>query len=378
MKPLSGLLVVTIEQAVAAPFCTARLADAGARVIKIERPTGDFARAYDQAALGDSSYFVWINQGKESVAIDFKTPEDAELLHALISKADVFVQNLAPGALERAGFGSESLREKYPQLITCDISGYGESEAVKDLKAYDLLVQAESGLIDISGGPGEKGRIGVSISDIGTGMTAHAAILEAIIKRSVTGTGSGVSMSLFDVTAEWMTVPLIHAEHGKGAPTRGGLHHPSIAPYGGYKTNDGIETIVSIQNEREWFRYCETVLGDPDVATLDRFSDNNQRVENRAALDVAINRVVNHIDATEYRARLAKADLAFGAVNTVADLAEHVALRRRTVTTSENETLEIPASPIRWSDSASGNNPNSTKGAPKIGADTEKIRTEFR
>ena len=173
------------------------------------------------------------------------------------------MQNLAPGALERAGFGSASLRGKNPRLITCDISGYGEAEAVKELKAYDLLVQAESGLVDISGGPGERGRIGVSISDIGTGMTAHAAVLEALIKRSVTGKGSGVSMSLFDVTAEWMTVPLIHAEHGKGAPTRGGLHHPSIAPYGAYQTSDGIDTIVSIQNEREWIRYCEIVLQNP-------------------------------------------------------------------------------------------------------------------
>ncbi|MDC0939248.1 CaiB/BaiF CoA-transferase family protein [Pseudomonadales bacterium] len=373
MRPLEGLLVVSIEQAVAAPFCTARLVEAGARVIKVERPAGDFARGYDQAALGDSSYFVWINQGKESVVLDFKTPADAELLHALIAKADIFVQNLAPGALERAGFGSASLRGKNPRLITCDISGYGETAAVKELKAYDLLVQAESGLVDISGGPGERGRIGVSISDIGTGMTAHAAVLEALIKRSVTGKGSGVSMSLFDVTAEWMTVPLIHAEHGKGAPTRGGLHHPSIAPYGAYQTSDGIDTIVSIQNEREWIRYCEIVLQNPSLAIHTKFANNNLRVENRAALDAEIDAIVGGIDASEYRSRLAKADLAFGAVNTIADLANHIALRRRRIRTAEKDLLEIPATPIRWSDT----DPIDSKGIPAIGADTEKIREEF-
>ena len=374
MRPLEGLLVVSIEQAVAAPFCPARLVEAGARVIKVERPAGDFARGYDQAALGDSSYFVWINQGKESVVLDFKTPADAELLHALIARADIFVQNLAPGALERAGFGSASLRGKNPRLITCDISGYGEAEAVKELKAYDLLVQAESGLVDISGGPGERGRIGVSISDIGTGMTAHAAVLEALIKRSVTGKGSGVSMSLFDVTAEWMTVPLIHAEHGKGAPTRGGLHHPSIAPYGAYQTSDGIDTIVSIQNEREWIRYCEIVLQNPSIAIHKKFANNNLRVENRAALDAEIEAIVGSIDAFEYRSRLAKADLAFGAVNTIADLANHIALRRRRIRTAEKDLLEIPATPIRWSDT----DPIDGKGIPAIGADTEKIREEFQ
>ena len=373
MKPLSGLLVITVEQAVAAPFCSARLVDAGARVIKIERPVGDFARNYDAAALGDSSYFVWINQGKESVALDFKTPEDAELLHALISKADVFIQNLAPGALARAGFGSEALRKMHPHLITCDISGYGEAESVKDLKAYDLLVQAESGLIDISGGSGERGRIGVSISDIGTGMTAHAAVLEAIIKRGVTGKGSGLSMSLFDVTAEWMTVPLIHAEHGSGAPTRAGLHHPSIAPYGAYKTNDGVDTIVSIQNEREWLRYCKIVLENEPLTAHENFYNNNLRVINRAALDTEINLVVNKIDATEYRRRLAKADLAFGAVNTVNDLANHVALRRRRIKTTENKTLEIPAPPIQWS----GLPLQDSTGIPKTGADTDRVRKEF-
>ena len=229
-RPLEGILVVAIEQAVAAPLCTARLADAGARVIKIERQDGDFARGYDTAAGGESSYFAWLNQGKESVVLNYQSAEGAKLLEALIAKADILVQNMSPGALDRAGFGSEMLRNRHPALITCDISGYGDQPELSSMKAYDLLVQAESGLVSISGGPNELGRIGVSICDIGAGMTAHAGILEALVKRSTTGLGSGVSTSLFAVAAEWMTVPLIHAEYGSGAPKRVGLNHPSIAP----------------------------------------------------------------------------------------------------------------------------------------------------
>ena len=232
--PLSGILVVSIEQAVAAPLATCRLADAGARVIKIERPEGDFARGYDHAAAGEASYFVWTNRGKESLVLDYKQTPDAELLHRLLAKADVFVQNLAPGALSRAGFGSEALRQRYPRLITCDISGYGEGHAASDLKAYDLLVQCESGLVSVSGSPGEPGRIGVSVCDIGAGMNAHSAILNALLLRQRTGSGSAVSVSLFDGAADWMTVPYVHERYGAGAPGPAGLAHPSIAPYGGF------------------------------------------------------------------------------------------------------------------------------------------------
>ncbi len=266
MKPLQGMLVIAVEQAVAAPLCTARLADAGARVIKIERASGDFARAYDQAAGGESSYFAWLNHGKQSLVLDFKQEQDAALLHRLIGEADVLVQNLAPGAMLRAGFGAEAMRKRHPRLVTCDISGYGEAPELAHLKAYDLLLQAESGLIEISGGPGEPGRIGISLCDIGAGVTAHAAILEALLLRERSGNGSGVAVSLFDVAAEWMSVPFIHEVHGEGAPGRGGLHHPSIAPYGAYETRDGIKTILSIQNEREWVRLCEKVLERDDVA----------------------------------------------------------------------------------------------------------------
>jgi len=298
MKPLEGMLVVAIEQAVAAPLCTARLVDAGARVIKIERESGDFARLYDNAAGGESSYFTWLNHGKQSLLLDFKQREDAGLLHRIIARTDVLVQNLAPGAMERAGFGSSALRKVHPKLITCDISGYGDAPEVAHMKAYDLLVQAESGLIEISGGPGEPGRIGISLCDIGAGITAHGAILEALLLRERFGQGAGVAISLFDVAAEWMSVPYIHAVHGDGAPKRVGLHHPSIAPYGAYETSDGIKTILSIQNEREWVRLCGEVLQLPDLVTDVGFSSNTLRVKNRVALDQAIASVLAGIDAT--------------------------------------------------------------------------------
>ena len=214
MKPLEGILVVAIEQAVAAPVCTARLCEAGARVIKIERETGDFARGYDNVAGGDSSYFLWNNRGKESLVLDFKNQDDAALLHKILGDADVLVQNLAPGALKRSGFGSAALRERYPRLITCDISGYGDNESVSGMKAYDFLVQAESGLVSISGGVNELGRVGVSICDISAGMNAHAGVLEALLARQITGKGSGVQVSLFGTAADWMTVPLLHSDYG--------------------------------------------------------------------------------------------------------------------------------------------------------------------
>jgi len=269
-QPLTGLLVVAMEQAVAAPLCTARMVDAGERVIKLERDSGDFARGYDTAAGGDSSYFAWLNHGKESLVVNFKDAEDAALLQRLLSKADVFVQNLAPGALDKHGFSDTELRKRYPNLITCNITGYGDSESVKGLKAYDLLVQAESGLLAVSGAPDAPGRIGVSLCDIGCGVTAYAGILEALIQRSIQHQGSSVNVSLFDVAAEWMSVPLVHAETGDGAPMPVGLQHPSIAPYGAYQTADHKTTLLSIQNESEWQRFCETALELPGLANVAR------------------------------------------------------------------------------------------------------------
>lgn len=373
MKPLEGILVVSVEQAVAAPLCTARLVEAGARVIKIERPGGDFARGYDKAARGESSYFVWTNQGKESVVLDFKQESDKQLLEKLIASADVFVQNLAPGAMERAGFGSIELRARYPRLTTCDISGYGEAKEMAGMKAYDFLVQAESGLVAISGGVNEMGRIGVSVCDIGAGLAAHSAILEALLLRSRTGKGSGLKTSLFDVAAEWMSVPLIHNDFGDGPPTRQGLQHPSIAPYGAYETSDGVKTVISIQNEREWHRFCDVVLKAPAMAGDNRFCSNNDRVANREALDVQISSVIRRLNADEFSYRLTAASIAQGRINTVQGLSGHPALRRQEVFTGSGNKLGIPSSPVVWADGVAGK----TDGAPQLGAHTQSVRKEF-
>ena len=270
-KPLDGVVVVALEQAVAAPFCSSRLADAGARVIKVERPEGDFARGYDGAVQGESSYFVWINRGKESITLDLRRPDDKAQLKALIAAADVFIQNLAPGATGRMGLGSETLRAEFPRLITCDISGYGESGPLHKLKAYDMLVQAESGLVAVSGAPGPWGRIGVSICDIAAGMNGLIGVQQALIQRGRTGRGSGVKVSLFDSAAELMAVPYLQARYGNGAPERVGLRHPSIAPYGSFTCADGRELVLSIQNEREWQTFCEQVLMRPDMHSDMRF-----------------------------------------------------------------------------------------------------------
>ncbi|WP_320178927.1 CaiB/BaiF CoA-transferase family protein [Roseovarius pacificus] len=374
MKPLKDTLVVSIEQALAAPLCTARLAEAGARVIKIERAEGDFARGYDSAAKGTSSYFAWTNQGKESLALDFRAPYDAALLEKIIAKADVFIQNLAPGAMARAGFGSTELRNKYPQLITVDITGYGESDAVKHLKAYDFLIQAESGLTGISGGANEMGRIGVSICDIGAGMTCHAAVLEALMRREHTGEGAALAVSLFDVAADWMSVPLIHGEYGNGAPKRVGLRHPSMAPYGAFETSEGALTLIAIQNEREWQRFCKEVLRSNTAGSDPRFVSNNKRVANRDALEALISEVSKGLSLQEFRTRLARANIAFGAVNSVDDLGKHPALRRRDVTTEDNETIAIPAPPIRWLDVDETDRPSA---APAINQHGPALRAEF-
>ena len=373
---LDGLLVVAIEQAVAAPLCTSRLAAAGARVIKIERAEGDFARNYDTAALGESSYFTWINQGKESITLDFKAAQDKALLENILARADVLVQNLSPGALARAGFSTETLQTNNPRLITCDISGYGDDPALADLRAYDLLVQAESGLIEVSGGPGEAGRIGISICDIGAGMSAHAAILEALIARSVSGKARALKIALFDVAAEWMSVPFIHARYGEGAPARSGLHHPSIAPYGAYTTGDGTRTLISIQNEREWLRLCEEVFDDKAFATDPMFNTNNQRVGHRQQLDERIAKILKNMSATEFRSKLGAAKIAYGAINTTDDLLDHRALKTQEFANSAGDKLELPMSPVAHRTDAVGTN-TSERRAPQCGEHTDAIRQEF-
>ena len=355
----------------AAPFCTSRLADAGARVVKIERSEGDFARGYDHVAHGESAYFVWLNRGKESIVLDVKAPEDAALLNRMLARADVFVQNLAPGAAARAGFASEELRRRHPRLITCDISGYGEDGPYRDMKAYDLLVQCETGLASITGAPETPGRVGVSIADIACGMYAHAAVLQALYQRERTGEGRGVAVSLFDSIADWMTVPLLHQDYAGKAPARVGLNHPSIAPYGAFDLADGHKVAIAIQNEREWRAFCADVLGERELAADARFASNTMRVANRLALDTNIAAYFASLSREEASTRLRRAKIAFGAVNEVADLSLHPQLRRITIDTPTGP-VDVAAPPPRWDAQ-----PFEARPVPAIGQHTLALRQEF-
>ena len=360
-KPLDGLLVIALEQAVAAPLCSSRLADAGARVIKIERPEGDFARGYDTAVNGESSYFVWINRGKESVVLDLRQEADKVRLHGLIAAADVFIQNLAPGAARRLGFGSEQMRDLHPRLITCDVSGYGESGPLHQLKAYDLLVQAESGLVAVSGAPGPWGRIGVSLCDITAGMNAVIGILEALLQRERTGHGSVVKVSLFDSAADLMAVPYLQARYGGSEPKRVGLKHPSIAPYGSFTCADDRELVISIQNEREWASFCRIVLGDESLPKDPRFFSNAARTRHREELETLIQGIFSGLSYPQAVDRLTDAQTAYGAVNSVQDLIGHPQLRTRAMTVN-GQSVEVPAAPYRmeWDEPE-------FRGAPQIG-----------
>ena len=369
-KPLAGLTVLALEQAVAAPYCSSRLADAGARVIKVERPEGDFARGYDAAVGGLASYFVWLNRGKESLVADIKAPADAALLHGILATSDVFIQNLAPGAAARAGFGAE-LRQRHPRLITVEITGYGAGHSYADMKAYDLLVQAESGLAAITGHPAGPGRVGVSVCDIACGMSAHAAVLEALIARGITGQGARLEVSLFDGMADWMNVPLLYWEGTGRAPARVGLAHPSICPYGAFPTRDGHLVLVSIQNEREWARFCAGFLGEPGLPGTPGFGSNTIRVANRPAVDARVAQAFAVLDRDEAAARLRAAGTAYGFVNGVADLAGHPALRRATVGTP-NGPASIVAPPALRDGQAPALGP-----VPGIGQHSDAIRAEF-
>src|SRR5882672_4269951 len=374
MLPLEGLIVVAVEQAVAAPFCSSRLADAGAHVIKVERPEGDFARGYDAAAKGQSSYFVWLNRGKDSVVIDLASKEGRASLEGLIAGADVLIQNLKPGSMDKLGFSLERLKKDYPALICCTISGYGDDGPYADRKAYDLLIQAESGLASITGGPEGPSRVGVSIVDVATGATAHATILEALIARGRTGKGADIRISMFDVMADWLTVPLLNAEGGN-PPQRLGLAHPSIAPYGVFRSRDGRDILISIQSEREWKKLCTDVLDVPDLPSDPRFASMVERVRNRDLTDKTVGDIFATLSREELLKRLADADIAFAEVNTMADLTIHPHLRRIDVNT--------PKGPIRYPAPAAIviDQPRRYGAVPGIGdhtgtARTPKIRTK--
>ena len=371
-KPLEGLLIVSLEQAVAAPYCSARLADAGARVIKIERAEGDFARGYDSAVQGLSSYFVWLNRGKESLVADIKRPADAALLHSLVAKADVFLQNLAPGAAARSGFGSEALRDRHERLITVDISGYGETGEYATMKAYDLLIQAEAGLAMVTGHPAGPGRVGVSIADVGCGMNAYTGVLEALIERSQTGRGKGLKVSLFDAVADWMNVPLLYFEGTGQSPQRLGLAHPSICPYGAFATKDGALVLISIQNEREWVTFCAGFLDAPDLPSQSGFESNNVRVANRTVVDGRVGEVFAALTRDEAAAKLRASNTAYGFVNDLAALGRHPALRRTKVALPDGGVAEIVAPAVIRVGETLG-----LGAVPAVGANSAAIRAEF-
>jgi formyl-CoA transferase len=368
--PLDGLLVVSLEQAVAAPICACRLADAGARVIKVERPEGDFARYYDKLANGESAYFVWLNRGKESVVLDLGKPADQALLEAMLAKADVFVQNLKPGAVAKLGFAVERLRREYPRLIVCSISGYGESGPYASRKAYDLLIQAESGLASVTGGPEAPARVGVSVVDVAAGLNAYQAILEALIARARTGQGAALSVSMFDAMAEWMTVPLLQQEGGQ-PPRRLGLAHPSIAPYGVFRTADGVDVLISIQNDREWRVLAEKVLGDKALAADPAFATNVDRVNRRGETDARVAAVFAAADAAPLMERLAAADIAFARVTDMAALGRHPHLRRITVGLPSG-SVSYPAPAVQQMGASRRYGP-----VPALGEHTAKVRAEF-
>ncbi|WP_297834418.1 CaiB/BaiF CoA-transferase family protein [uncultured Roseibium sp.] len=339
--PLEGLKVVAIEQAVAAPYATSRLADAGATVTKVERPEGDFARGYDDVAKGQSSYFVWLNRGKDSITLDLGSDTGKEKLAQLIADADVLIQNLKPGALARLGFDPDRLVVDYPRLITCSISGFGETGPMADRKAYDLLIQAETGLCSITGGPNEPARVGISLVDIATGATAYTAILEALIQRGITGKGTQISVSMFDVLADWLTVPLLNHEGGK-SPQRVGLAHPSIAPYGVFQPKEGPAILIAIQSDREWRTLCSDFIGKPELGTDPRFSTNVARVNNRRETDAAVGEAFAKIDAETAIRLLTDANIALASVNDMEGLSTHPHLRRITVD-SPNGPVSFPA-----------------------------------
>jgi itaconate CoA-transferase len=328
-RPLDGITVVSLEHAIAAPFCTRQLADLGARVIKVERPgAGDFARAYDTRVRGQSSHFVWTNRSKESLALDLKEADALAALKTLLARADVLVQNLAPGAAARMGLSWRALHAQHPRLIVCDISGYGEDGPYRDRKAYDLLIQAEAGLLSVTGTPETPSKAGNSMADIAAGMYAYSGILAALLQRQRSGEGSHIDVSMLESLAEWMAYPMYYAFEGAPPPERSGASHASIYPYGPFRTADGT-VILGLQNEREWVTFCEQVLRRPALTQDPRFDTNAKRHTHRAALDVEIHQVFGQLSSAQVEQRLEAAQVAYGRMNDMAGLWAHPQLRSR-------------------------------------------------
>ena len=372
MKDLQGILVITLEQAVAAPYTSNLLAEAGARVIKVERPEGDFARNYDHVVKGESAYFVWLNRGKESVCLDVKDTADQKILLSMLRQADVFIQNLRTGAVNSLGLDYDSLQAINPGIIMCSISGYGEAGPYAEMKAYDLLVQAESGLSSVTGTPQGPARVGISMCDISTGMTAYAAILRSLIRRSKTNTGEHIKVSLFDVMADWMNVPLLHKAYGGIQIPRAGMNHASIAPYGMYHAADGKGVVFSIQNEREWKNFCRNIMQDESLAVDSRFDSVEKRVENRPALDETIVNVFSKYNQSELMDLLRKNNIACGRLNMLEDVLSHPQRREVTVDTPSG-SVELTASGVITDD-----NPTVSLPVPALGEHTDRIKAEFQ
>ena len=376
MLPLQGLTVVALEHAIAAPFATRQLADLGARVIKIERPgAGDFARGYDTRARGLSSHFVWVNRSKQSLTLDLKHPQAAQVLDSLVARADVVVQNLAPGAAERLGLGWAALSAKRPSLILCDISGYGNDGPDRDRKAYDLLIQSEAGFVSITGTPDEPCKAGIAIADIAAGMYAYTNILAALIERGRTGLGKHIDVSMLESLAEWMGHPLYYTLDDAEPPARSGAAHATIYPYGPFATGDGGSVMLGLQNEREWANFCSKVLGQPALATDARFAGNAQRVAARDALREIIVEAFRPLSAPQVVERLEAAQIANARVNTMHEVWAHPQLKAR----GRWREVGSPAGPLpallppgSWNDGAPRMDP-----VPALGEHTDALLAEL-
>jgi itaconate CoA-transferase len=330
MRPLEGITVVSLEQAVAAPFATRQFADLGARVIKIERPAGgDFARAYDENVRGMSAYFVWLNRGKESLTLDLKQASGRDIMARALARADIFIQNLAPGAADRLGLGATVLHAMHPRLIVCDISGYGDKGPYRDKKAYDLLIQSEAGLLAITGTPEQPAKVGASVADICTGMYAYSGVLTALLQRARTGQGSRVEVSMFEALCEWMLQPLLYTHFARKPIPRTGADHASIVPYGRFTAADGKDVMMGIQNEREWAAFCDKVLGRPELACDSRFATNSRRLQNREVLLAIVREAFGSLNAEQLVARLEAADIANARMNEVEEVWDHPQLKAR-------------------------------------------------
>ena len=366
---LQGTVVVSLEQAVAAPYCGLLLANAGARVIKVERPEGDFARGYDAGANGQSAIFAWLNRGKESICLNLKDADDLNVLRKILNRADVFISNLAPGAVDRMGLTDGVLRAENPGLITCAISGYGATGGAANKKAYDFLVQAESGICAVTGSENSPARVGVPLTDLSTGLTAFSAILRALIQRGRTGNGVDLNISMFDVMADWMNMPLLAHRYMGGAPMRAGLKHSFIAPYGAFECGDGGQVLLSVQSNREFAALCELVLDQPALPFDPRFAENPDRYINRVALDAIVTQAFAPFDTSTVLSKLDAARIANARLNSVAELSDHPFLQSSQAVIADT-VIDLAALPVPTK------HPSPTY-VPALGADSKRIRAEF-